>query len=312
MSGVWKNITNLESRVLIKGKRFHCFIKGVLGNGKSIYFWLDKWYGDVPLMVKGPRLFAIEEKKDCRFCDRLPEVGGSGSWNWSWSKNSLKLVEAADLEECQSLLCGVIPTAGADKWSWTPDNSGIFSTASVKALSEEVDNSGNSVWKWKGSWIPSKCKIFIWRSNLGRIPTRNALARRDIQIDSEDCILCSDASETVDHIFSACEVSLRVWHRLSVWAKIPPIFAFSFKDLLVCHKGAGVGKKAKEIVRGLILVTCWCIWKARNDKCFSNGRGNSDEIFGEVKSLGFLWLKCRSKHRNIDWRDWCNYSLYML
>ncbi|XP_021997684.1 uncharacterized protein LOC110894726 [Helianthus annuus] len=127
-----------------------------------------------------------------------------------------------------------------------------------------------------------------------------------------DCILCGEAIESVDHLFSACKMAALVWNKLSEWAKIPPIFAFSFRDLVSIHNGDGVVRKAKDIVRGLIMVVYWCIWKAKNANFFSNGKGCSEEIFGEVKALGFLWLKCRSKHKNIVWRDWCISPLYML
>ncbi|MFS7925586.1 putative reverse transcriptase zinc-binding domain-containing protein [Helianthus anomalus] len=263
-------------------------------------------------MLKWPRLFAIEVKKDCCVSDRFPEGGGAGPWRWCWSKTSFNSDEAAELDGCLSLLGGLLLNTRPDKWRWSTESSCLFSTASVKALAEVPDAGVNRVWKWKGCWIPLKCKIFVWRSVLDRIPTRKALARRNVHIDSEVCSLCGEVTETWTKFFFACEVAIEVWHRLSSWAKIPPIFAFAFGDLLVCYKWSGLGKEVKDIVWGLIVVSCWCIWKARNGKIFSNGRKNSFEIFREVKSLGFLWLKSRSKHRNIVWSERCNYPLYML
>ncbi|XP_022019040.1 uncharacterized protein LOC110919072 [Helianthus annuus] len=131
----------------------------------------------------------------------------------------------------------------------------------------------------------------MWRAVLDRIPTRVALRKRNISVGSDLCVLCGDGIETVDHLFSACNKSLRVWERLSEWMKIPHIYAFSIFDLLEVHKGVDGDYKAKDIVKGLILVTCWAIWKARNAKNFSDGKGDSGEFFGEVRSLGFLWLK---------------------
>ncbi|XP_021986391.1 uncharacterized protein LOC110882759 [Helianthus annuus] len=131
-------------------------------------------------------------------------------------------------------------------------------------------------------------------------------------VNSDLCALCGEGIESVDHLFTACNISMSVWNRLSGWIKIPPIFAFSFKDLLEVHKWFDGNKSAKKIVRGLIMVTCWAIWKARNDKFFSKGRGDSNVIFGDVRSMGFLWLKCRSKNNNIGWRDWCSFPLYMM
>ncbi|KAJ0935118.1 putative non-specific serine/threonine protein kinase [Helianthus annuus] len=188
-------------------------------------------------------------------------------------QSTLNALEMADLEECYSFLRSFALSDRPDVWRWLPDESGIFSIASVKRLAGNVDiTADNNAWKWKGGWIPLKVKIFIWRSSLDRIPTRTALAKRNIHLDLVVCPLCGEVPESVDHIFTACEVSASLWLRLSVWAKTPPIYAFDFKDLLSCHKGLGLGKKARDIVRGLIVVACWCLWKARNEIVFSNGR----------------------------------------
>ncbi|KAJ0548404.1 putative RNA-directed DNA polymerase [Helianthus annuus] len=45
---VWKNISRMESKFMVNGKRINNFINGVLGNGTSIRFWIDCWLGDVP------------------------------------------------------------------------------------------------------------------------------------------------------------------------------------------------------------------------------------------------------------------------
>ncbi|XP_022031380.1 uncharacterized protein LOC110932345 [Helianthus annuus] len=199
-----------------------------------------------------------------------------------------------------------------DKWQWAPDNSGRFSTSSFKSLFSIAPDSGQMYRLWKGGWILSKCDIFIWRAYQDRIPTRHALARRNIPVASTECILCGEANETVDHLFSICRIAASVWEKISEWVKIPPIFAFSFRDILSIHEGVGANRKTKDIIRGLIMIACWCIWKARNEKYFSSGKGCSAEIFGEVESLGYLWLKCRSIHKGIVWSEWCNSPLYML
>ncbi|KAJ0428502.1 hypothetical protein HanHA300_Chr17g0646851 [Helianthus annuus] len=131
-------------------------------------------------------------------------------------------------------------------------------------------------------------------------------------LDSDFCGLCNEGTESADHLFTGCSISMGVWDRFSEWLKLPNFFAFSISDLLVIHEGAGGDRQAKEIVRGLVLVTCWVIWKARNNRVFSNGSEDSNDSFGEVRSLGFFWLRCRSKHSSIVWRDWCSYPLYML
>ncbi|KAJ0881550.1 putative reverse transcriptase zinc-binding domain-containing protein [Helianthus annuus] len=183
------------------------------------------------------------------------------------------------------------------------------SLSSVKVLMLEGLVSGQVYVIKKCNWVPAKCRIFAWRAELDRIPIRQVLVKRSVAMEMDDCVLCGEEQETVD-LFTACSVSLRVWNQLSRRVKLPPIYAFSFRDLMEFYKVCGLGMKEKEVVHGLVIT--WCIWKVRNDKAFSNGRGDSESIFGNSKALGFLWLKCRSKHKNIVWKDWCKFPLYML
>ncbi|KAJ0898979.1 hypothetical protein HanRHA438_Chr08g0362991 [Helianthus annuus] len=46
---------------------------------------------------------------------------------------------------------------------------------------------------------------------------------------------------------------------LTTWCNIPPIFAFEFKDLLDIHNFNQEGNKMKKILRGLVIISCWCI-----------------------------------------------------
>ncbi|KAJ0492580.1 putative reverse transcriptase zinc-binding domain-containing protein [Helianthus annuus] len=130
------------------------------------------------------------------------------------------------MEECSIFLHDVISSDVKDGWIWTPDVSGKFSTSSLKDLALKDLSMENNCSYRRCGWVPTKCNIFIWRANLDRIPTRQALVRRNIMIDLEDCVLCGEAIESVDHIFTTCDISLRVWNRLSVWAKLPPILHF--------------------------------------------------------------------------------------
>ncbi|XP_035832892.1 uncharacterized protein LOC118481762 [Helianthus annuus] len=211
--------------------------------------------------------------------------------NWSWSRAIFSQEEMAELAEASVVLAGLATSDTKDSWKWTLEDSGIFSTSSFKKAASNQAPVDPIYRIWTGGWIPAKCKIFMWRVLIDRIPTRNALARRNVTVDSENCAFCGVLTESVDHLFSGCETVCAVWVWLSDWAKINPLFAFSFKDVMLMHKGASEDKRARLIIRGLIMVTCWCVWKARNNKIFSNGRGSVEEIIGEVKSLDFFVAK---------------------
>ncbi|KAF5753621.1 putative RNA-directed DNA polymerase [Helianthus annuus] len=64
----------------------------------------------------------------------------------------------------------------------------------------------------------------------------------------------------------------------------------------------------KEMVYGILIVSCWRIWKARNDKAFSNIAPDVVKIVADVKALGFLWYKSRYKKDTVDWKRWCHFN----
>ncbi|XP_022031363.1 uncharacterized protein LOC110932328 [Helianthus annuus] len=210
------------------------------------------------------------------------------------------------------MLAGSHVSEVKDKWRWSFNASGIFSTQSFKNLSYATDLQMRFISAKGCRWVPAKCNIFLWRAGLDRLPTREALNKRNIAVDSSSCVFCNEANESVDHLFTACSTAHRVWYRLSVWIKMQPFFAFSVQDLADIHKSYNGDKKAKEIVRGLIVVSYWCLWKNWNERIFANGRGSGDDIFREVKLLSFFWLKNRSSICNLDWEKWSKYPLYML
>ncbi|GJZ74821.1 hypothetical protein Tco_0639286 [Tanacetum coccineum] len=44
---------------------------GGLGDGNGTRFWLNKWFGDKPLMENFPRLFALELDKEILVADKM-------------------------------------------------------------------------------------------------------------------------------------------------------------------------------------------------------------------------------------------------
>ncbi|KAJ0548259.1 putative reverse transcriptase zinc-binding domain-containing protein [Helianthus annuus] len=174
-------------------------------------------------------------------------------------------------------------------------------------LAEGSASNAEYILDWN-KWVPSKCNIFVWRAVLNRIPTSNALIRRGIMVGDGFCPLCKSDYESVDHLFTACLFATVLWQKVSRWCRIPPIFAFSFKDLLEVYNSAHVNTTVRPIVHGILFSSAWCLWKARNKALFSGVEVNVDCIFSEVKSLGFLWCKYRSRNSHISCSDWCNFS----
>ncbi|XP_022007345.1 uncharacterized protein LOC110906535 [Helianthus annuus] len=199
-----------------------------------------------------------------------------------------------------------------DSWGWLGDKDGKFLAALVrKLLIKERAECPLQPLEWC-KWLPAKVNIFVWRTGMYKIPTRKALAKRNIQIPELSCVFCEESDEDADHLFSGCPLVQKVWQNVCKWARIPELFAFEVKDVLEHYKFCESRKDAREVVKGLFMLGCWCVWKSRNSVVFSKGTGRSEDIMGDIKSLGFLWLDNRSKYRGLDWVEWCKYPMYML
>ncbi|KAJ0853316.1 hypothetical protein HanRHA438_Chr14g0649821 [Helianthus annuus] len=71
-----------------------------------------------------------------------------------------------------------------------------------------------------------------------------------------------------------------------------------------------LGSSEKKILQGIIIIACWCIWLARNKAVFSSSRVSVEDIFSDLRSMGFFWLKYRSSFQSIAWNDSCK-SVFM-
>ncbi|KAJ0548809.1 putative reverse transcriptase zinc-binding domain-containing protein [Helianthus annuus] len=142
---------------------------------------------------------------------------------------------------------------------------------------------------------------------MDKIPTAEALRKRNINIGDSVCPLCNSEEETVEHVFNACFIAANVWNGISSWCKISNFFAFSIKDLFTFYKDVNGSEKKREAVHGIILIGCWCLWRARNSVRFSSATVRIDSIISEIKSIGYLWFASRSKYKGVEWKDWVSF-----
>ncbi|KAI3742186.1 hypothetical protein L1987_59866 [Smallanthus sonchifolius] len=306
-NGVWNNIAKLFINTKVGGSPLRNYIKGELGNGKEISFWLDPWLINEPLKQRFPELFRMEVDKKCLVADRVRSQGSESALYWNWKTVLVDPSLLSSFQELQSLLENIQVSEASDRWCWSSNSAGIFSVKAVKRLlNAEFDSENRFIMDWC-KWILAKCNIHAWRSEMDKIPTGAALKKRNVQLGDSLCPLCSSVEETSEHIFIACHVASIIWNGISSWCKIPNIFAFSIKDLFGIHKELRASDKKKEAVQGIIMIVCWSIWRARNNVIFSNKAIKVGSIISEVKALSFLWFVNRSKYKELGWSEWCSF-----
>ncbi|XP_035837166.1 uncharacterized protein LOC118485047 [Helianthus annuus] len=137
----------------------------------------------------------------------------------------------------------------------------------------------------------------------------DALRKRNMTMEDSSCVLCGEVDETVEHMFISCGFTSTIWALISMWCKIPSIFAFTIKDLLDLHDHVGGPEWKRAAIQGIIRIGCWCIWRARNDYKFNNKEIKVEGIMRDIKALGFFWFNTRYKRNVVRWEDWRSFVI---
>ncbi|KAJ0428689.1 putative reverse transcriptase zinc-binding domain-containing protein [Helianthus annuus] len=119
-------------------------------------------------------------------------------WDWRSSQAASDLSD--NIQQLCMLLADVQLSAEKDRWSWQADSKGIFTVKSVKRLLfSEIEAAPGFIMEWC-RWVPSKCNIHAWRMELNKLPTGDALRRRNIGIEDISCPFCYSEDESVEHV----------------------------------------------------------------------------------------------------------------
>lgn len=304
LTGVWKNCATFWNKHKVEGRGINSIIRGKPGNGRNIRFWLDLWVGDGVLKDSFPNLYALEKCKRVKVCERLKVAGGVRLISWDWAHAPSSPEDTAAKLELENMLQVVGMDELVDKWVWSQGVDGGFEVAKAKRwLLGNPGNSSNFEFQWS-SWVPNKCNIFMWRAFLDRLPTKMALVHRNMVIDNIFCPWCEAYEESIEHLITGCVVAHGVWDKISLWCRIPRAIVFHVKDVVLLHDQDRGSATRKAVLHGIVVITCWRLWKARNEKVFNGVDPNVVTLVADIKALGFLWYKNRFKGGVVDWERW--------
>ncbi|KAL9997323.1 putative reverse transcriptase zinc-binding domain-containing protein [Helianthus debilis subsp. tardiflorus] len=312
MPGPWKQLAKVYIDTEGLGVDIVPLFRGKPGLDSQITFWKEAWLFDMPLSRKFPNLYELETQKNVIVGKRVQTVDNVNTVSFGWNRNPAGQVEESELNELVDAIGHFSFGSGLDTWSWALERSGEFSVKSLRNRLQQASFTHLGLdFEWN-SWCPLKVNFMIWRLIQDRLPTRVALQRRNIQLPSSRCCLCNEHDETALHFFGACSVASQIWDFVSKWCKIKPIFIFELKDFGNIHKqnrGSKLWKKGLQLV---VQTAIWCLWRSRNAVVFNQKRYSVAGIIEEIKILGFLWMRSRTKARNLKWEDWVSFDLSCL
>ena len=110
----------------------------VMGNGRRVKFWRDKWCGDEPLCVSFPSLLTLASSKEAWVADLWMHYSKGGGWNPSFSRP----LNDWEIETVECFLSGiqdkVVVEEREDEVFWAITKSGSFFVKSLLSILEEV------------------------------------------------------------------------------------------------------------------------------------------------------------------------------
>lgn len=150
-------------------------------------------------------------------------------------------------------------TDNKDVWrfTWGPNFS---SSQAYKQLvgHQQVHN----VYEWLWSCLcQPKYKVFFWLLIKDTLSTRNILKRKNMHLESYNCVLCLlNTEETCQHLFLLCPFAKQCWRIINIDIPINedfPDITDYFKDRL-----------QSQFFLAAVILVCWAIWSARNSLIF--------------------------------------------
>jgi hypothetical protein len=231
-----------------------------------MFFWTDSWLHGSSLERLVPTVFAAvrPRKRRATVADAL--AGDAWVRHLAGAFSLQFFVEFADLcDRLEEVHLSDQPDTFV--WGLTADSS--YTAASAYGgmfFGSSTPTGAQLLWK---TAAPPHVRFFFWLVMHDRCWTAARRFRHGLQ-DSDVCILCDQASETMDHLLLGCVYNREVWHlcltRFHLHHIIPDDGSTLMEWWTVSRKL--VPKQLRRGFDSLFFLAGWCIWKERNARMF--------------------------------------------
>ncbi|XP_026428416.1 uncharacterized protein LOC113324313 [Papaver somniferum] len=170
----------------------------LVGDGKIISVWKDKWVKNYPLIERHHGDAYITQNCDMKVQDLIQD----GEW-----RIPEKMLQYFELNELP------VMGSGKDRRIWTNDLAGIFTVA--KAAQSVRNHYPKESWTQQ-VWQPCihpYTSTNLWKILKGACETEEAVRKKGFSTVSK-CYLCGNNNDTLQHILWACDFRSRIWHWL--------------------------------------------------------------------------------------------------
>uniref|UniRef100_A0A0A9D4A3 Reverse transcriptase zinc-binding domain-containing protein n=1 Tax=Arundo donax TaxID=35708 RepID=A0A0A9D4A3_ARUDO len=184
-----------------------------------------------------------------------------------------------------------------DTHTWVHSTSGSYSSQSAYRcyfLGSISFEPWQRLWK---TWVPLRCKFFLWLAIRNRCWTADRLGRRNLPHPAK-CLLCDQEEETVQHLLVSCVFARQAW--FSILTKVglgsltpqldDQVFSEWWRRVL-----EGLPASIQKGLNSLIILVAWCIWKHRNACVFDGISPSLIHLMQVVEEEMSLWTMAGAK-----------------
>ena len=226
-----------------------------VGNGKTIRFWEDHWFGNCSLAIQFWDLYVLAEQTNRCIAELWDGENLSISFKRRVSPRLMRMwLDLVSIAESISY------SDDCDAIIWAFDGSSKFS---VQAVCKTISFRGVQPAFTPSIWdiiVPPRIHIFLCLLANNKILTRDNLAKRR-NVENMNCLFC-DEPESVHHMFFECVVAK------TCWAYLADIFHICFGKDFESVARWWVSNTRHKIMNCCSSVLMWCLWKTRNELCF--------------------------------------------
>ncbi|XP_061993303.1 uncharacterized protein LOC133711154 [Rosa rugosa] len=172
-----------------------------------------------------------------------------------------------------------------DRLVWKLENRGSFTvkTAYRFAYSNSIERvnvlgNGTSCF-WKKIWharILNTTKVTIWKICQNILPTKDRLVPKQVQIESQSCVLCDDNDETILHLCRNCSYS-----RLIIGSNLilrQTCFTSATDEMTAVAWLNYCSTRLDATHFSLLIFLLWSVWKERNCRVWDGKTKNACDV----------------------------------
>ena len=288
-----------------------------LDRGDKVRFWEDVWIGNSSLKSLLYRLFSLSVNQEQKIEDVGEWEGTDWRWRLEWRRDKFEWESELEANLLECILRANINKNISDIPVWGEEELENYSVnIAYNHLAKRPRATHHSAFEylWQAKAFPNVLTT-AWRALLNRIPTRESLSRRGVQMNSRVCVLCQEKEESCQHLFIECKNAQQVWSSCLKWLGLLSVQHNDIKDHFVSFHIAQASSKQNLVLKGVWAAIVRCIWDQRNAILFRQRVVDAEEILQMTQLKSWLWMKHRESFLNYSFADWtlnptiCIYSI---